>query len=94
MSDRTPQPWAENERPTAKQLADWLTACSADEREVVVGRLIESSEIASTCLLQNHAADHEYARTAYDAGFAAALEQMRAGLEAGLPQALGLSEAP
>lgn len=50
----TPQPWPEGTRATAKQMADWLVACTDAEREYVCGRMLDAQATASHCFISQH----------------------------------------
>jgi uncharacterized iron-regulated membrane protein len=52
----TERSWAAWERPTPKQVADWLARCTPDERVQFVTRTQDDADAARVCFEQNHEA--------------------------------------
>lgn len=50
----TPRPWPEGTIPTAETLARWLKRCTRAEREQAAGALLAASDVAITCVMQDH----------------------------------------
>ena len=62
---KTARSWPENALPTAEQLAQWLTVCTADERLGWTTGALRASETAHTCFIRNHAALEDEVQAAW-----------------------------
>lgn len=51
---RTPYPWPADSRPTDEQVAEWLAACTPEERLERVRWWREQSEQGWRCFVENH----------------------------------------
>ena len=50
-TERTPRTWGENVWPTAKQLADWLTVCTENERTIHAEIAIRDAQAHDHCIV-------------------------------------------
>lgn len=51
----TPRPWATDEAATPEQLADYMKACTDEERVEIARTYDRVSQAAHDCILMNHA---------------------------------------
>lgn len=66
MSGQTPRPWPECARPSAEQLADWLTNARPDELFEHATRALALSDGAEKCFVMNHEGQIEALRRQRD----------------------------
>jgi len=50
----TPRPWEPDSEPTSEQLADWLEACTREERIGFAQSAIDSQRASFRCFMEDH----------------------------------------